>query len=72
MTPSTPPSLGLRKQGKFSHLCKLLDKHGIKYSVKDIEELSTSQMRKQIKELKGSTIGKENCWEARGRMSDDY
>lgn len=46
-------SLGIRKTGKVSHLCKLLTNAGINFNPKDIEELSTSQLRKRIQEIKG-------------------
>jgi hypothetical protein len=46
-------TLGIRKNGRYNHLIKLLVENKIKYNPKEIMELSTQQMTRRIIELGG-------------------
>jgi len=44
---------GIRKTQKINCLLRLYEKKGLKCDVKEIQTLSTTQLKKQIKKLRG-------------------
>lgn len=61
---------GQRKVGKINHLLKLMEQKGIRYDVKEIQELSVNQLRKRIEELCIVSSNRKNCFESRGRIHE--